>query len=103
MKNEPKKQSHKPSMLELFVGMAASALLAATLTHSVVTSNCEREMNRLKHDAVFERVEIFLDEWQKRAYESEQVDRYKIARQYRIPLTERGEIDYQALQHTMFP
>lgn len=100
--NQPERGLRRKSKLGL-VGMVASAVLGATLTYSAVTSHYERKIYEIQHHAVFERVELYLNEWRNRAYRDKQVNREELARQYGIRLTEEGRIDYQALQNTMFP
>ena len=99
---DPERQSRKPATLGL-VGMVASAVLGATLMYNTVTGNYERKINHLQHDEVFERAELYLSEWRRRAYESNDINHNELAQQYGIPLTESGEIDYTALQRAMFP
>ena len=102
MEIQNKKELRRTSMLGL-AGMVASAVLGATLTYSTMTTRHEIEMNELKHNAVFERVNLYLNESKQRADKDEQVDRNELIRQYGIPLTDKGEIDYHALQNAMFP
>ena len=102
MEIQHQKELRKQATLGL-AGMVASAVLGTTLTYCAVTSNCERKINELRRNAVFERAELYLEESLNRALRGEQYDRNEIARQYKIPLTERGEIDYEALHNVIFP
>lgn len=108
METKNEKELRKQRKLELS-GIVASAVLGATLTYCTLTARHEREMNELRHHAVYERArlyinaELYINEWRNHAYRNEQIDRKELAKQYGIPLNEREEIDYQALQNAMFP